>query len=184
MAARSLRTAALIAALLLLASLMVTISPRRADSAPAPASSPAPVPGPSIISSIDHELRDDRTRIVIKGNRPIDYRGGVLMGEQVILDLANVTMAIDRTVVEIGTAEVARVVIGPEITRDGAKVLKLRLTGVHASLHKVERRGSDLLVDLISVRPPGKEKGLPKIIRNDAHVVARATNPLDAQGDV
>ena len=75
-------------------------------------SQPAVTPGPSTISSIVHEVRDDRTRVIMKGSHPIDYRGGILMGEQVILDLANVTMAIDRTVVEIGTAEVARVVIG------------------------------------------------------------------------
>lgn len=165
MAASLLRIAGLVAAVLLLAALSVIISPRPG------LSQPATPPGPSTISSIVHEVRDDRTRVIMKGSHPIDYRGGVLMGEQVILDLANVTMAIDRTVVEIGTAEVARVVIGPEITKDGHKVLKVRLTGVHATTHKVERRGSDLLVDLISVRAP--HKGLPKVIRNDAHVIAR-----------
>lgn len=128
----------------------------------------------AVISFIGHEVNEERTRVILRADAPIDYRGGRLHGDQVIIDLANVEIALEEPtrVVELGTPEVDRLVIGPELTKDGERLLKVRLTGVDARTHKVTMKGNELLIDL-TARENSKDrrKGLPKVIRDDIEIV-------------
>jgi len=125
--------------------------------------------GPCVISFIGHEVSGEMTRVILRANRPIDYRGGHVRDRQVILDLANTGISLAGPVVELGAPEVARVVIGPEIDREGEKVLKIRLTGVRARRHKVQIVGNELHIDLTPLNGSrGRQKGLPKVIQQDA----------------
>jgi len=130
-------------------------------------------PAVSVINFIGHETTKEKTRVIFHANAPIDYRGGLLRKDQVILDLANVTTSLPTTVVELGAPEVDRVVIGPEITRYGENVLKVRLTGVHASTHKVETKENELFIDLTPAKGARNDEGLPKVIDNSSEVMAR-----------
>jgi len=129
---------------------------------------PAPV---TIIEFIGQEIDVEKTRVILRATSPIDYRGGRLYGDQVILDIANVELSLPNPVVELGTPEVDRVIIGPELTKDGVQIMKLRLTGVRARRHKVTVEGNELHIDLSRRdRSREREKGFPKIIRNEAPV--------------
>ncbi|MFQ5700805.1 MAG: hypothetical protein ACE5HU_03060 [Acidobacteriota bacterium] len=129
--------------------------------------------GACVIQSIDVEIDADRTRVILHATAPIDYRGGTLYGDQVILDLANVEVALGSPVIELGAPEADRMVIGPELTKDGVQLLKVRLTGVDARLHKVTVAGNDLIIDLMARdRSERRRKGLPKLIRDDVEQVA------------
>jgi hypothetical protein len=102
----------------------------------------------------------------------------MLRGSLVVLDLANVQVSLSSQVVELGAPEVERVVIGPQIVRDGENVLKVRLLGVSASSHKVVLKGNELYVELVALRGSRDgHKGLPKLIRNNTEVMACATMP-------
>ncbi|MGH9866549.1 MAG: hypothetical protein ACREAA_00085 [Candidatus Polarisedimenticolia bacterium] len=125
-----------------------------------------------ILSSIAHETTPEMTRVILRADGPIDYRGGHLKGDQIILDLANVRTSLPVPVVELGAPEVTRVVIGPEITKDGERLLKIRLTGVKARSHKVTVKGNELHIDLMHRKGPHDEKGLPKIIYEDDETTA------------
>ncbi|HKY32829.1 MAG TPA: type II and III secretion system protein family protein [Candidatus Polarisedimenticolia bacterium] len=126
-----------------------------------------------VINFIGHEVSGGATRVILHADGPIDYRGGILNGDQVILDLANVRTSLPLPFVELGAPQVDRVVIGPEITKDGERLLKIRLTGVRARSHKVQAKDNELLIDLTPLKGPGREeKGLPKIIRNEPEVTA------------
>ena len=136
---------------------------------------------PSVISSIEHQVDNEITRVILHADTPIDYRGGALHGSQVVLDLCNVKLSLPGTVVELGAPEVDRVIVGPEITRDGERVLKLRLTGVKASSHRVVAKGNELHVELTALRGARDgHKGLPKIINNKMEVTAENNNGGDA----
>jgi len=50
-----------------------------------------------VISYIGHETTDDKTRVILHANTTIDYRGGSLRGNQVVLDLANVQVSLPST---------------------------------------------------------------------------------------
>ncbi len=121
------------------------------------------------ISFIGHEVTEEMTRVILHASGPIDYRGGSLHGDQVILDLANASTTLATPVVELGTPEVDRAVIGPEIDRDGIKVLKVRLTGVKARSHKVKAAGNELHIDLVALKG-SRGKGLPTSIDNKPEV--------------
>ena len=121
------------------------------------------------ISFIGHEVTEEMTRVILHASGPIDYRGGSLHGDQVILDLANASTTLATPVVELGTPEVDRAVIGPEIDRDGIKVLKVRLTGVKARSHKVKANGNELHIDLVALKG-SRGKGLPTSIDNKPEV--------------
>ncbi len=136
------------------------------------AAAQAAAQGPSIINFIGHEASVQGTRVIFHASGPIDYRGGSLRSGQVIIDLANVGTALPSPVVEIGTPQVDRVVIGPELDRDGTRVLKVRLTGVKARSHKVQQKDNELLVDLEAQKGAGDEKGLPKVIREETDSTA------------
>lgn len=139
-------------------------------------------PAPSVISFIGHETDREMTRVILHADAPIDYRGGMLRGTQVVLDLANVRISLPDPVVELGAPEVDRVVIGPEISRDGEKVLKLRLTGVKAGSHKVVAKGNELYIELTALKGSRDgHKGLPKLINNGAEVMARASRAGGAE---
>lgn len=139
-------------------------------------------PAPSVISFIGHETDREMTRVILHADSPIDYRGGMLRGTQVVLDLANVRISLPDPVVELGAPEVDRVVIGPEISRDGEKVLKLRLTGVKAGSHKVVAKGNELHVELTALKGARDgQKGLPKLINNRSEVMARASRATGAE---
>ena len=126
-----------------------------------------------VIVSVDFETDQQRTRVILRASSPIDYRGGTLYGDQVILDLANIEIALPSPVIELGTPEVDRVVIGPELTKDDVRLLKVRLTGVDARLHKVTVKGNELYIDLMARDGSrGRRKGLPKLILNDIETVA------------
>lgn len=127
---------------------------------------------PCVINYIGHEVDVERTRVIIRATKPIDYRGGRLFGDQVILDIAEVEVSLPSPVVELGSPEVDRVILGPELTKDGLRLLKLRLTGVKARRHKVTVKGNELYIDLTPRdNSPERKKGLPKIIRNDVEIV-------------
>ncbi len=145
------------------------IVPALAGAAPGAAIAAAPVAEPCRIEMITHETREDRTRVIIRASAPIAYRGGRLIGDQIVLDLANVEWALPSPVVDLLSPEVTRVIAGPEITKDGENLLKLRLTGVRASRHKVLIRGREIHIDL-TVKDPSRPRprGLPKVIRNDS----------------
>ncbi len=128
-----------------------------------------------VINFIGHETSDQMTRVILHANAPIDYRGGFLHGDQVILNLANTEISLPTPVVEVGAPEVERVIVGPEIKRDGDRVLKVRLTGVHARSQKVQMKDNELLIDLTRLEGTGEEKGLPKIINNTTEVMAKNT---------
>ena len=133
-----------------------------------------------VINYIGHETTPERTRVILHANTTIDYRGGSLRGNQVVLDLANTQVSLPSTVVEVGAPEVDRVVIGPEITKDNDKLLKVRLLGVKASSHKVETKGNELFVDLKPLKGARDgQKGMPKIINNSSETTAsmRGSNP-------
>lgn len=123
-----------------------------------------------VINYVGHETDDERTRVILRASAPIDYRGGRLRGDQIIIDLANVEVALESQVIEIDAPEVDRLVIGPEITKDGVRLLKVRLTGVEARTHKVTMKGKELLIDL-TAREDSRRKGLPKLIRNEPETV-------------
>jgi len=125
-----------------------------------------------VISFIGHETTTEMTRVILHADGPIDYRGGMLKGDQVILDLANTRTSLPVPVVELGAREVARVVIGPELTKEGEQFLKVRLTGVKASSHKVTAAGNELHVDLTPRKGANDRKGMPKVIYNDDEVNA------------
>src|SRR5262245_13459597 len=129
----------------------------------AQAGEPSKTAGPSVINFIGHETSADKTRVILHASGPIDYRGGLLQRSPVILDLANVEASLLASVVELGAPEVDRVVIGPEVTRDGEKVLKVRLTGVRARKHKVQAKDNELLIDLTPLKGARDGKGLPKM---------------------
>jgi len=128
-----------------------------------------------VINFIGHETSDDMTRVILHANTPIDYRGGFLHGDQVILNLANTEISLPTPVVEVGVPEVDRVIVGPAIKRDGESVLKVRLTGVHARSHKVEMRDNELFIDLTRLEGANDRKGLPKVIDNNTEVMAKNT---------
>jgi hypothetical protein len=128
-----------------------------------------------VINFIGHETDNLLTRVILHADAPIDYRGGLLRGTQVVLDLANVVISLPEPVVELGAPEVDRVVIGPEILRDGERVLKVRLTGVKAGSHRVVVKGNELHIELTALKGARDgRKGLPKIINNNTEVMARA----------
>ncbi|HET6372459.1 MAG TPA: type II and III secretion system protein family protein, partial [Candidatus Polarisedimenticolia bacterium] len=120
-----------------------------------------------------HETSPEMTRVILHGTGPIDYRGGALRGDQVILDLANVESSLAAPVVDLGAPEVDRVVIGPEINKDGDSVLKIRLTGVKARSHKITPKGNELYIDLTALKGARDGKGLPKVINNSSEVQAK-----------
>jgi hypothetical protein len=165
-------TEALLLALVLLMAAMAGLATLGGRLEAAEQETPAPPAAERIISSISHETTSDSTRVILRADGPIDYRGGRLKGDQIILDLANVRTSLPLPVVELGAREVARVVIGPEITKDGEKVLKVRLTGVKASSHKVTVKGNELHIDLTHRKGPHDEKGLPKIVYGDDETTA------------
>jgi hypothetical protein len=126
-----------------------------------------------IINYIGHETTGEKTRVILHANLPIDYRGGSLRGSQLVLDIANVEISLPSKVVELGAPEVTRVVIGPEIKREGDRLLKVRLLGVRASSHKVETKGNELYIDLAPAKGArDREKGMPKVINNATEVMA------------
>ncbi len=135
-----------------------------------------------VINFIGHETTQERTRVILHATSPIDYRGGSLQGDQVILDLANVRATLPTPVVEIGAPEVDRAVIGPEVNRDGGTILKVRLTGVKARSHKVQTKGNELHVDLMALEG-SRDEGLPKLIDDSSDVMAQATGPAGAIGE-
>src|SRR5688572_20653799 len=59
-----------------------------------------------VISFIGHETTPEMTRVILHADGPIDYRGGMLKGDQVILDLANTRTSLPVPVVELGAREV------------------------------------------------------------------------------
>jgi hypothetical protein len=125
-----------------------------------------------VIQEVAHETDEARTRVILRASSPIDYRGGLLHGDQVIIDLANAESSLPSPVVELGAPEVARLVIGPELTREGVRLLKVRLTGVKARTHKVEVRGNELYIDLRAIEGSrDRRKGLPKLIRTETEIV-------------
>ena len=126
---------------------------------------------PSALVAVSHESDANRTRVTIHATGPIDYRGGRLHGNQVIIDLANIEMTLPSPVVELHTPEVMRLVIGPELSVDGERLLKVRLTGVKARTHKISVKGNDLYIDLIPKDGGREPKGLPKLIRNDSEII-------------
>ncbi|HZI93003.1 MAG TPA: pilus assembly protein N-terminal domain-containing protein, partial [Patescibacteria group bacterium] len=163
------------AGLLVLSVALPTVTPRtgRAAEAPKPA---------CVINFIGHEMSAEKTRVILHANTAIDYRGGTLRGNQVVLDLANVEVALPSTVVEMGSPEVDRLVVGPEISRDGEHLLKIRLLGVRAASHKVESKGNELYVDLTPMKGARDgEKGLPKVINNSSEIMAsiRGSRPAE-----
>jgi len=126
----------------------------------------------SVIHHISHETDLEKTRVILRGSAPIDYRGGRLMGDQVILDLANVEFAVGSQVVDLHAPEVVRVIVGPEITKEGERLIKVRLTGVKARIHKVMVRGNELHIDLMAVGGERERpRGFPKLIRNQSDMV-------------
>jgi hypothetical protein len=121
---------------------------------------------------VSHQTDESRTRVILRATAPIDYRGGRLHGDQVILDLANMETSLGSPVVELHAPEAIRLVIGPEISRDGERLLKVRLTGVSARSHKVTVNGNELYIDLTPRDGSRRrEKGFPKLIRNDTAIV-------------
>jgi hypothetical protein len=127
--------------------------------------------GSAALVEVVQETDVSRTRVTIRATGPIDYRGGRLHGNQVILDLANLEMTLPSPVVELHTPEVVRMVIGPELSVSGERLLKVRLTGVKARTHKVTVNGNELYIDLIPREGARERKGLPKLIRNDSETV-------------
>ena len=126
-----------------------------------------------VINFIGHEVSAAKTRVILHANTAIDYRGGTLRGNQVVLDLANVEVSLPSRVVEFGSPEIDRLVVGPEISRDGERLLKIRLLGVRAASHKVESKGNELYIDLTPVKGARDgQKGLPKIINNSSEIMA------------
>ncbi len=130
-----------------------------------------PTSGHAALIEVVHETDAGKTRVIIRATAPIDYRRGRLHGDQVILDLANLEMTLPSPVVELHTPEVVRMVIGPELSVSGERLLKVRLTGVKARMHKVTVNGNELYIDLIPRDGARERKGLPKLIRNDAEIV-------------
>src|SRR5262245_27210730 len=70
------------------------------------ASEPGPTTPPAIVE-VTQETDISRTRVIIRATGPIDYRGGRLHGDQVIIDLVNVEVRLPSPVVELHTPEVA-----------------------------------------------------------------------------
>lgn len=130
-----------------------------------------PPSGPASLIEVVQETDATRTRVTIRATGPIDYRKGILHGDQVILDLANIEMALPSPVVELHTPEVVRLIIGPELSVSGERLLKVRLTGVKAKTHKVTVNGNELYIDLIPREGARERKGLPKLIRNDSEIL-------------
>lgn len=130
-----------------------------------------PPSGPASLIEVVQETDAARTRVTIRATGPIDYRKGILHGDQVIIDLANIEMALPSPVVELHTPEVVRLIIGPEMSVSGERLLKIRLTGVKARTHKVTVNGNELYIDLIPKEGARERKGLPKLIRNESEIL-------------
>lgn len=130
-----------------------------------------PPSGPFSLIEVVQEIDASRTRVTIRATGPIDYRKGILHGDQVILDLGNIETGLSSPVVELHTPEVVRLIIGPEMSVSGERLLKVRLTGVKARTHKVTVNGNELYIDLIPKEGARERKGLPKLIRNDAEIL-------------
>ena len=163
-----------LAVVMALMALMALPPGQTAAGEPAGAGEPAagePLVEHAALVAVSHESDANRTRVTIHATGPIDYRGGRLHGNQVILDIANIEMTLPSPVVELHTPEVVRMVIGPELSVNGERLLKVRLTGVKARTHKITVKGNDLYIDLIPKNGAREPKGLPKLIRNDSEII-------------